>query len=148
MCRPDSLQAVVNDLGWQPRESYETFAAEFVPEKVGVVEAIVSSRSSLNGHTMRELKLRKGYSINPLAIMRSTKIFIEELAGLKLKPGDAILLQGEWDSFRTLQDETDLIYTEKLRGEEVREHKAPMAPMALVSLLILVILMAMLALFY
>ncbi|NOQ45211.1 MAG: SLC13 family permease [Desulfobulbaceae bacterium] len=137
VCRPDSMQALVKDLGWQPRENYETFAAELVPEKVGVVEAIVSSRSSLNGHTMRELKLRKGYSINPLAIMRGTKIFIEELAGLKLKPGDAILLQGEWDSFRTLQEKTDLIYTENLRGEEIREGKAAMAMVALTAFLVL-----------
>jgi len=69
--------------------------------------------------------------------MRGTKILIEELAGLKLKPGDAILLQGEWDSFRTLQNETDLIYTEELRGEEVREHKATMALVALAVFLTL-----------
>jgi len=137
VCRPDSLQALVKDLGWQPRDNYKTFAAESSPEKVGVVEAIVSSRSSLNGHTMKELKLRRLFSINPLAIMRGKKIYITELVDLTLKPGDAILLHGEWDSFRTLQDKTDLIYTENLRGEEIRESKATMALVALAAFLIL-----------
>ncbi len=137
VCRPEILKEIGRDLGWQPRENFITFAAESVPEKVGVVEAIVCSRSSLNGHTMKELQLRKGYGINPLAIMRGRKILVKELVDLPLKPGDALLLHGEWDSFRTLQDATDLIYTENLRGEEVREGKAALALVALVAFLIL-----------
>ena len=136
-CCADSLQEIVNDLGWQPRDNYKTFSAEFSPEKTGVVEAIVSSRSALNGHTMKELKLRKLFSINPLAVMRRKRIYIKELVDLVLKPGDAILLQGEWASFRALQEKTDLIYTENLRGEEIREGKAVMALVALAAFLIL-----------
>lgn len=137
VCSADSLQEVVNDLGWQPRDNFQTFAAESSPEKFGAVEAIVSSRSSLNGHTMQELKFRKLFSINPLAVMRGERIYIKELVNLVLKPGDAILLHGEWDSLRTLQEKTDLIYTENLRGEEIREGKAGMALVALAAFLIL-----------
>jgi len=137
VCRPDTLDKIVKELGWQPRDNFETFAAESAPEKVGVVEAIVSSRSSLNGHTLKELRLKEGYSINPLAIMRGRKIYVKELVDLTLNPGDALLLHGEWDSFRTLQDKTDLIYTENLRGEEIREGKAAMALIALATFLIL-----------
>lgn len=136
-CREDSLQKITSDLGWQPRENFQTFAAESSPERYGVVEAIISSRSALNGHTMKELAVRNLYLINPLAIMRGNKIYIKELVDIALKPGDAILLHGEWAHLRTLQEKTDIIYTENLRGEEVREGKATMALIALAVFLAL-----------
>ena len=136
-CRADSLQKIVDDMGWQPRDNFEAFSVEASPELFGVVEAIVSSRSALNGHTMKELALRKLYSISPLAIMRGQKTYIKKLADLVLKPGDTILLHGKWDSLRTLQESTDLIYTENLRGEEIREGKAALALVALAAFLVL-----------
>ncbi|MEA3548716.1 MAG: SLC13 family permease [Thermodesulfobacteriota bacterium] len=137
VCRADSMEEITRDLGWQPRDNFETFTAETSPEKFGAIEAIVCSRSALNGHTMKELAFRKLFSINPLAVARGQKIYIKELVSLVLKPGDSILLHGEWDSLRTLQEKTDLIYTENLRGEEIREGKAAMALVALAAFLIL-----------
>jgi len=102
-----------------------------------VVEGIVSSRSTLNGHTMKELALRKLYSINPLAIRQGQKTYIKNLVRLVLKPGDTILLHGKWDSLRALQEKSDLIYTENLRGEEIREGKAVLALAALTAFLVL-----------
>lgn len=136
-CRPDSMKEILNDFGWQPRDNYETFVAEASPEQFGVVEGIVSSRSALNGHTLKELALRKLYSINPLAIMRGSKASIENMGELVLKPGDTILLHGKWDNLRTLQENSDLIYTEDLRGEEIREDKAALALVALTAFLVL-----------
>lgn len=136
-CHPESLEAIVNDLGWQPRDNYETFVAEASPDQYGVIEGIVSSRSAVNGYTMKELALRKLYSINPLAVMRGSKTFIDNMADLVLKPGDTILLQGKWDSLRTLQENSDLIYTENLRGEEIREGKAVLALVALTAFIAL-----------
>lgn len=136
-CREDALQQIINDLGWQPREHYKTFTKESSPEKFGVVEGIISSRSALNGHTMKELAVRRLHLINPLAIMRGDTIYIKELVDIVLKPGDAILLHGEWSHFRTLQETTDIIYTENLRGEEIREGKAAIALIALATFLTL-----------
>ena len=137
VCREDSLQEIINDIGWQPRENFETFAADASPEQFGVVEAIVSSRSALNGHTMKEIALRKLYSINPLAVMQGEKTSITDMVDIVLKPGDTILLHGKWDSLRTLQENSDLIYTENLRGEEIREDKAVLALVALAAFLVL-----------
>ncbi len=136
-CREEALEKIVAQFGWQPRETFQTFIVEASPEQYGVVEGIVSSRSSLNGHTMKELTLRKLYTINPLAIMRGNKTYIKDLVELVLKPGDTILLHGKWDSLRTLRENTDLLYTEDLRGEDIRENKAPIALIALAAFLVL-----------
>ncbi len=134
-CHEEALQELINDLGWQPRDSFETFVAESSPEQFGVVEAIISSRSTLNGHTMKELGLRKLYGVNPLAVMQGEKTSIRNMVDIMLKPGDTILLHGKWDSLRTLQESCDLIYTENLRGEEIREDKAALALVALTAFL-------------
>jgi len=131
LCRDDSLQKIVNDTGWQPQDNFECFVEEISPEKFGVVEGIVSSRSTLNGHTMTELALRKLYFINPLAVRQGQNTCISNLVDLILKPGDTILLHGKWDSLRSLQENSDLIYTENLRGEKIRDNKAALALVAL-----------------
>lgn len=137
VCKEDAIQHLIADLGWQPEADFKVFGAETSPEKAGVLEGIITSRSSLNGHTLEEVKLNTLFTINPLAVVREEKIHIKHLDNLVLKPGDAVLLYGGWDNLRTLQEETDIVYTEQLRGTEVRETKAWLALAALSVFLIL-----------
>ena len=136
-CNENAMQKIITDLGWQPEDEIKTFTVEASPEKTGVIEGIVTSRSSLNGHTMGNLKLKKLFAINPLAVMRGKDIHIKELDSLVLKPGDAALLHGEWDNLSILQEKTELVFTESLRGEEIRKGKAWLALTALAAFLIL-----------
>ena len=136
-CRQDAMEKISNELDWQANEKIQTFVEESSPEQYGTVEAIVSSRSACNGHTLRELSLRKLFTLSPLAVMRGEKVYIRGLVDLTLRPGDAVLLHGSWDNLRVLREKTDLIYTEDLRGEEVRENKAPMALFSLAAFLVL-----------
>jgi di/tricarboxylate transporter len=135
VCRKESLQKLINAFDWQQRDSVETFINESSPEQFGVVEAIIASRSTLNGHTLKEIALRNLYEINPLAVMQGNKTFIRNLINIVLKPGNTILLHGRWDNLRTLQERCDIIYTENLRGEEIREDKAAIALVALTAFL-------------
>ena len=137
----ESLQRIMAELGWQPEADIKTFAAETSPEKVGILEGIVTARSGLNGHTMGEIQLKQLFTLNPLAIMRGNDIHIEKLDGIVLKPGDAVLLAGGWDKLKYLQEKTEIVYTEKLRGVEVREEKAWVALAALGAFLLLCIFM-------
>ena len=136
-CKEGVVQNICAGLGWQPETEIKTFTAEASPEKAGVIEGIITSRSSLNGHTLQEIKLKELYTINPLAIIRGEDVHIQELDSLVLKPGDAVLLLGAWDNLRTLQEKTEIVYTEKLRGEEAREGKIWLALSALATFLIL-----------
>jgi len=134
-CRSENIARLSSELGWQRRDKIQTFSAELLPDKSGVIEGIVTSRSALNGHTMDELDLRGRYAVNPLAIMRGDRIYVRELVELPLKPGDALLLYGAWDALARLGEDADLIYTEELRASEVREDKAPLALFSLVLFL-------------
>lgn len=90
---------------------------------------------------MGELQLKKRFTINPLAVMRGEEIHIQKLESIVLKPGDAVLLAGGWDSLRYLQEKTEIVYTEKLRGVEVKKEKAWLALTALAAFLVLSIFM-------
>ncbi len=136
-CNEVAIQKIIGDLGWQKEAGIKSFTAETSPEKSGVLEGIVTTRSSLNGHSMGELELKKQFTINPLAVMRGEDIHIKKLDSIILKPGDAVLLHGGWDNLRFLQEKTEIVYTEKLRGSAVREDKAWLALVALSAFLIL-----------
>lgn len=125
----------------KPEADIKTFVAQTSQEKVGILEGIVTSRSSLNGHTMGEIQLKQLFTLNPLAMMRGAEIHIAKLDSMVLKPGDAVLLAGGWDNLKYLQEKTDIVYTEKLRGVEVKEEKVWVALAALASFLVLSIFM-------
>jgi di/tricarboxylate transporter len=71
---------------------------------VGVVEGVVSPRSSLIGRTIREIRFRETFRINPLAIHQSGDIYYQEMAERPLQSGDTLLLHGAWEQLHSLQE--------------------------------------------
>ncbi|MFZ1198839.1 MAG: SLC13 family permease [Desulfobacterales bacterium] len=76
----------------------------FNPSLAGIVEGVVSPRSSLIGKTIREIGFREAFGLNPLAIHQSGKTYYRQLADRPLQAGDAILLHSTWKQLHTLQD--------------------------------------------
>ena len=114
---------LAKDLGWTIRKGLKVFAEEFSPANAGVIEAIVPPHSDLTGHTMGELDFRDRYQVNPLAIYRGDEILVENINTTKLKTGDALLLAAPWEKFHILKKNTNLLFTEELRGESTVPEK-------------------------
>jgi len=76
----------------------------FNPSLAGIVEGVVSPRSSLIGKTIREIRFRETFGLNPLAIHQSGKTYYRQLADRPLQAGDAILINGTWEQLHTLED--------------------------------------------
>jgi di/tricarboxylate transporter len=76
----------------------------FNPSLAGIVEGVVSPRSSLIGQTIREIRFRETFGLNPLAIHQSGKTYYRQLADRPLKAGDAVLLHGTWEQLHALED--------------------------------------------
>ncbi len=115
------------DHGFSVREELELFAEDLSANNAGMLEAIVTPRSELAGKTMRELRFRRTYEVNPLAIFRGEKIFYGGISDLRLRPGDTLLLQGKWDRFHLLKGRPDLTFTSEVQGEVMRPEKAKLA---------------------
>ncbi|MEX0922786.1 MAG: SLC13 family permease [Rhodovibrionaceae bacterium] len=67
-------------------------------ERVGLVEAVVTPNSRMEGRTARSLRLHTRYGVNLLAVSRQGEPINERLGQLRFQAGDVLLLQGEHDA--------------------------------------------------
>ena len=112
------------DLGWSISEGLNVFTEDISPANYAVLEGIIPPRSDLSGHTMAELDFRELYQVNALAIYRENEVLLEGIGNIKLQVGDALLLAGPWEKFHLLKKNSNLIFTEELKGEQTVPEKA------------------------
>jgi di/tricarboxylate transporter len=95
----------VKDYSLVLREEPQCFKGNmFNPSLAGIVEGVVSPRSSLIGKTIKEIRFRETFGLNALAIHQSGKTYYRQLADRPLQAGDAVLVHGTWEQFHALED--------------------------------------------
>ena len=104
-------------------------------EEIGIVEATLAPRSSVENRTLRSLNFRDHYGFTVLAIRRQGEIITEHLSDLDLKFGDDLILQGPQRRTLALEEKSDFLVLEPLEIPESRRRKMPIA----IGLMLLVI---------
>ncbi len=94
-CEPDALQRLMERAGSLIVGG--TGTAGLDPERIGVVEAVVSPGSELIGSSTGEIALDDRYRVSLLAIGRRGGQLAARLRRTKLRAGDVLVLQGELD---------------------------------------------------
>jgi di/tricarboxylate transporter len=107
-------------------------------EEVGVTEAVVAPRSSAAGATARELEFRGRYGLQVLALWRAGTLLHRELADVRLRFGDALLLHGPREKIYHLGRDGDFIVLTETGETPRRRDKAPVALAALGLMILLV----------
>ena len=105
----------------------------------GLAEAALAPRSSLVGHTLKEVKFRHRYGLQILAVWREGRPVHTGLADLSLRLGDALLLQGPWDRIQNLGLDADLVLFSRAERQPRRTHKAPFALAGLLVMVAMVV---------
>ncbi|MGB7876279.1 MAG: SLC13 family permease [Anaerolineales bacterium] len=82
-----------------------------VSAEVELVEARLSSGSSLIGQTLRQVGFRHAYDVIVLAILREGVPFRTNLENIPLLGDDALLIQGQREVLDELEDDPDLTLT-------------------------------------
>ncbi len=101
----ENVEKFVQDYGLLLREEPVQFRNTlFNPSIAGIVEVIVSPRSSLLGKTIQEIRFRETFGVNPLAVHQSGETYYRELADLPLQAGGMVLIHGTWEQFHALQE--------------------------------------------
>ncbi len=108
---------LANNLGWRLRHELNDLSGVLSMDNAGITEAIVTPRSELVGKTFHEYGFRKKLRVNPLALYRQNQLLLENISEIKIQPGDAVLLHGEWEKFHLLKQKPILAFTEHLKGE-------------------------------
>jgi len=96
-------------------------------DSVLVVEAVVAPRSAIAGRTLKELNFRERYNLQVLAIWREGEPIHEGLPDLRLRIGDALLLQGPAPKIQLLAPDPDFLVLTPGLQEVRRTGKAPFA---------------------
>ncbi len=130
-------QALAQDLGWCLEPNLNMLNGILSVDHAGIAEAIVTPRSELVGKTFHEYGFRKKLQINPLALYRKGKVILENISEIKIQPGDAFLLHGEWEKFHLIKGKNILAFTEHLQGEILHPEKAVPAVLCLILALVL-----------
>jgi di/tricarboxylate transporter len=102
---------------------------------VAVVEATIAPRSRAAGATLERLSFRNRYGLRVLAVWREGHPIHTGLAKLKLRVGDALLLQGPWNKIQLLASDPDFVV---LAASAHGPRRVAKAPFALGGLLILI----------
>ncbi|MDJ0942542.1 MAG: SLC13 family permease [Kiloniellales bacterium] len=90
-----TLKRVVEEAALELVGAAEYGAESFRSERVGLVEAVVTPGSRMEGLTARHLRLHTAFGLNLLGVARQGLALTERLGGVRFQAGDVLLLQGE-----------------------------------------------------
>ncbi|MFO7599436.1 MAG: SLC13 family permease [Candidatus Desulfacyla sp.] len=95
------------------------------PSVAGIVEGVVSPRSSLIGKTIRQVGFGQTFGLNPLAVHQSGRTHYQSMADRPLKAGDAVLMHGTWARLMSLKERhQDLIMISPFEEDFQKPEKA------------------------
>jgi di/tricarboxylate transporter len=118
----------------------DTDVQKMVSGDAGLVEAILSPQTTLEGKTLRQINFREKFGLNVLALWRKGRAHRSNLRDMELRFGDALLLLGPRAKLQLLGREPDIIVLTETAQEELRIEKMKFSILIMVAVLLPVIL--------
>jgi di/tricarboxylate transporter len=118
----------------------DTEIDKMVSGDAGMVEAILSPQTTLEGKTLRQINFREKFGLNVLALWRKGHAYRSNLRDMELRFGDALLLLGPKAKLRLLGLEPDIIVLTETAQEELRTEKMKLSILIMMAVLLPVIL--------
>jgi di/tricarboxylate transporter len=137
--RRQDLQTMAGLQSLEVEEEATIDLSDLESEHVGLIEVVLSPRTTLAGKTLHEIHFREKYRLNVLAIWRSGRVYRSGLRDMPLQFGDALLLYGPRDQARVLGSEPDFLVLTEAAQEAPRRAKAPLALLIMAGVLATVI---------
>lgn len=113
---------------------------QLISGDTGMVEAILSPQTTLEGKTLRQINFREKFGLNVVALWRKGKAYRSNLRDTELHFGDALLLLGPQAKLRLLGREPDVIVLTETAQEELRTEKMKWSILIMVGVLLPVFL--------
>ena len=107
---------------------------------VTLAQAVLSPFTTLAGKTLQALNFRERYGLNVLAIWRGGRAYRSNLAEMKLRLGDALLLYGTREKINLLGQEPDFLVLEESAQAPLKLEKAPVAGSIMLGVILVVLL--------
>jgi di/tricarboxylate transporter len=107
----------------------EVFTETLTRARSGISELVIPPSSSLVGKALGEIRMRKTYGLNVLAVYRGKEVIRENLRGLELQAGDTLLQHSSWEDLAAVEKDHHnfVVITTDYPHEESRPHKVHFA---------------------
>jgi len=105
------------------------FAEALTPNRAGISEIVIPPNSRLVGQSIGEIRMRKTYGLNVLAVYRGTAVLRQNLRDLVLQSGDTLVQHSTWEDLAAAEKKRNdfLVITTDYPHEELRQHKVHFA---------------------
>ena len=130
----------------------EAFAKEMQLEKVsdelafydiGIAEVVLMHNSRLCGRTLKDINLRRMYNVNVLGVRRNEEYLTDDIAEIRFRQGDILLIQGKWKNISHIADIAEgIVVIGQPLEEEARvtlDYKAPLAGVIMLAMIMLMV---------
>ncbi|MER2261443.1 MAG: SLC13 family permease [Psychrobacillus sp.] len=113
-----------------------------VSKQLGIAEVLLTPHSTLINETVASIKFREKYNLNILGINRKGDYVLSEMADVRLRFGDALLVQGAWEEIELLAKTTnDVVVIGQPKEHASMAAASGKAPIAGAIMLFMIILM-------
>ncbi len=131
---PEQLAAVAQEPGVElgPVRQYaadtpgtDGHAADEAEERL--VQVVVAPGSEYSGRTIAQVDFRRRYGAIVVALWRRRGWLNQELAQIRLRPGDVLVLQGSEEALDRVENDRAFLMMVPFHGEARQRRKAPLA---------------------
>jgi len=136
----EDLRILQGLLGLEVEREVKPGVNSLESEQIGLLEAVLSPRTTLAGKTLRHLNFREKYGLSVLAIWREGRAYRSDLREMALRFGDALLLYGPREKLLMLAREPDFLLLSAALQEVPRQEKRRLALLIMSGVLLPVIL--------
>ena len=110
--RMDDLMAVKDASGIEIKAEVKLEDESLQTEETKIAELLITPKSTLIRHSLKEANFRQRYGLAVLAIYRHGQVLGRKLGEIKLRAGDLLLVQGSKERLQALEDDTNLVRLE------------------------------------
>ena len=117
-------------------------AEELVTKELGIAEVLLTPHSRLINETVGSIGFRERYNLNILGVNRKGDYVLNEMANIRLRFGDALLVQGAWEELELLSKSMhDVVVVGQPKEHASMAAASGKAPIAGGIMLLMIILM-------
>jgi di/tricarboxylate transporter len=137
-----------------PEEQVERFFQDYRLERVqderefgelgeataaGFAEVIVPPRSTLAGKTLRQINLRKHYSVEPVMLLSGDREQRDDFSDMPLQPGDTLIVHGRWELIAALGSDRHFVVVSPVHPASQKRSNPVVAVLALIGAMTLAV---------
>lgn len=127
------INKFVEDYGLEHEEDTRELEKLIRSPQVGFAEVIIPPRSKIAGKSIREITLRKVYSVEPIMLLSGDKEHRHDFSDEKLQPGNTLVVHGSWENIKALDDNRNFVVATPIDSDVTGRTKPVLAILCLLG---------------